>query len=160
VFFIKPALIGQGFPLHNDNCFFPLYPADHFSLWIAISESTKENGCLKLRKGSHKDKIVLDLDIKRNGAILEKEEIALAHASKFESIDIPLNPGDAVIFDGYCFHESDPNTTSLDRVALSMRFLKQPSSLLKNRSKFKSAEFVRQIEYCDNKMSADIFPIF
>jgi ectoine hydroxylase-related dioxygenase (phytanoyl-CoA dioxygenase family) len=160
IFFVKPAFIGQGFPLHNDNCFFPLYPAEHLSLWVAISESTLENGCLKIRKGSHKDKIVTDLDIKGNADSAWQQKIALDNARKFELIEIPANPGDAIIFDGYCFHESGPNTTSEDRIAISMRFLKQPSSLVRSRSAYQGAEFVRQIEFCDYKMRSDVFPIF
>ena len=46
-FFAKPALNGHATPWHEDGQYWPIKPLATCSGWLAIDDSTVENGCLK-----------------------------------------------------------------------------------------------------------------
>ncbi len=52
--FAKPARVGTAVPPHQDMPYWPFSPDDMLSSWIALDDSTLENGCVRFRLGSHK----------------------------------------------------------------------------------------------------------
>ena len=54
-FFAKPAIDGHATPWHQDGQYWPIRPLATCTVWLAIDDSTLENGCLKFIKGSHID---------------------------------------------------------------------------------------------------------
>ena len=55
-FFAKPAQVGSRTPWHQDGQYWPIRPLATCTVWIAVDDSTTENGCLRVIPGSHKDK--------------------------------------------------------------------------------------------------------
>lgn len=141
--------IGEAFSLHNDVSFYPFSPPDHFSVWVALTRCTVESGTLTLVKGSHLLRANIDVDVKtgafKDNGIANQSEIAdtMEKLSKLPRETLEMEPGDAVVFDGYCYHQSGPNQSDGDRLGLSIRFLKQKS--VYQPSQHKSASFVKQI---------------
>ncbi|MBI3962896.1 MAG: phytanoyl-CoA dioxygenase family protein [Deinococcus sp.] len=52
--FAKPAHIGSAVPYHQDNAYFNLAPPDALTCWLALDDSTVENGCVYYVRGSHR----------------------------------------------------------------------------------------------------------
>lgn len=52
--FAKPALVGTVVPRHQDMPYWPFEPYELVSAWIALDDSTIENGCVRHVAGSHK----------------------------------------------------------------------------------------------------------
>ena len=46
-FFAKPAIDGHATPWHQDGQYWPIRPLATCTVWLAIDDSTPENGCLK-----------------------------------------------------------------------------------------------------------------
>ncbi len=52
--FAKPAQVGSIVPRHQDMPYWPFQPYEMLSAWIALDDSTIENGCVRYVAGSHK----------------------------------------------------------------------------------------------------------
>jgi len=113
-----------GFDWHQDYGYWYhnacLYP-DMASCFIMLDRATKENGCLKILKGSHKvgriDHSVSNTpeqtaDIERIGE-LEK---------RHENVYIEADPGDALFFHANLLHSSDANKSTESRRTLIVCF--------------------------------------
>ena len=70
--FCKPGGDGMEVPWHQDGHYWPIRPLATTTAWIAIDDSTTENGCMRVIPGSHtrgllphakapRDRVVLDL---------------------------------------------------------------------------------------------------
>lgn len=101
-----------------------VFPADRDSLfqitaWIAVDESTTENGCIRFAVGTH-DRI---RPIKFGGEegfynaafSLDFDE------SEHEVVEVPCKPGQMILFTERCIHGSAPNTTDRHRLAFNLR---------------------------------------
>ena len=105
-------------PWHQDGAYFGLQPLVLVSAWIAISEATLENGCMKVVAGSHTQTFHHDHDPERR---------AFGRSVPNDAIDpdavrtLVLRPGEFVLFNENTLHGSGPNRTSLPRVGLTPR---------------------------------------
>ena len=52
----KPGGDGMEVPWHQDGQYWPIRPLATCTAWIALDDSTPENGCLKIIPGSHKSR--------------------------------------------------------------------------------------------------------
>jgi ectoine hydroxylase-related dioxygenase (phytanoyl-CoA dioxygenase family) len=52
--FAKPGREGMEVPWHQDGHYWPIRPLAAITVWIAIDDSTTENGCMRYIPGSHK----------------------------------------------------------------------------------------------------------
>ncbi|KAI5777425.1 hypothetical protein EDC01DRAFT_404937 [Geopyxis carbonaria] len=99
----------NGFVAHVDA---PSYShmgkMDHIELMCAVDPQTPENGPLEVVPGSHKTKIAL-----ANGGRIDAD---WESGNKF--IEVPLSPGDILIFGSLLAHRSGPNPTSKRRAAM------------------------------------------
>jgi len=56
--FAKPARVGTVVPRHQDMPYWPFDPYELVSAWIALDDSTLQNGCVRYVPGSHKFRIL------------------------------------------------------------------------------------------------------
>lgn len=105
-------------PWHQDGAYFDLQPQVLVSAWIAVTESTKENGCLQVVAGSHLLKFEHDIDAGRYEFERSVPEDAIDHNSVRAFV---LRPGEFVLFNENTVHSSGPNHTSRPRVGLTPR---------------------------------------
>ena len=88
--FKNPGAWGQ--PWHQDSSYFPFDRAPQGGAWVATSAATKENGCLVILPGSHKEVIHEHLPDDRPGSNYGYTEIK-DHDFKKE-MPLFLNTGD------------------------------------------------------------------
>ncbi len=113
-----------GFDWHQDYGYWYhnacLYP-DMGSCFIMLDRATKENGCLKVLKGSHKvGRIEHGVsDTPEQTADMERiTELEKRH----ESVYITAEPGDALFFHSNLLHSSDANKSKNSRRTLIVCF--------------------------------------
>ena len=54
----KPPGDGRPVRWHQDADYFPIDPIETFTLWLAIDDSTRENGCMRVLPGTHRSRRV------------------------------------------------------------------------------------------------------
>jgi len=116
---IKQPHIGGGWNWHQDYGYWYqngcLYP-DMASVFIALDPNIRENGCLKVLKGSHKmGRVDHDRYGDQTGADPERVNEAM---KVMESVYVELEPGDALFLHSNLLHCSDQNTSEHQRWSL------------------------------------------
>ena len=101
-------------PLHQDDGYGTLDPPEDVTVWVALTDTTTDNGCLVVAPGSHRDGFVEHRVASHNAAFRE------ATATATEPLELPA--GHAVAFSGLLLHGSGDNRTDAERVALFARY--------------------------------------
>ena len=91
---------------------------------LAITDTTEENGCLRIIPGSHKGNVLPHSNV-------EEDQHGLAIAGGYErqleikaaidesmAVSVPLKKGEMVFFHANCIHGSEPNRSSDRRVTI------------------------------------------
>lgn len=100
--------------------------------WVAFTEATRENGCLKFLPGSHRtwhynEKHSLAWDNKKaDHAFFGYDYSQLRIDKNWDPDDqnatyLEMEPGEFVIFTARCVHGSNPNTSRKQRMGFSIR---------------------------------------
>ena len=116
--FKNPGAWGQ--PWHQDSSYFPFDRAPQVGVWLATSAATKENGCLVILPGSHKEVIHEHLPDDRPGSNYGYTEIK-DHDFKKE-MPLFLNTGDLLLFHSFLMHKSYDNKSNNRRTAMVYHF--------------------------------------
>ncbi len=113
-----------GFDWHQDYGYWYhnacLYP-DMGSCFIMLDSATKENGCLKVLKGSHKVGRIGHGVSDTPEQTADMERIAELE-KRHESVYITAEPGDALFFHSNLLHSSDKNKSNDSRRTLIVCF--------------------------------------
>lgn len=90
---------------------------DHYvSVWIALDRTDSANGCLRVAPGSHR------LDFLNAGTRQARQQSVRPNWPAGAIYDIPLDPGDAIVFHPRLLHASGPNHSRQPRRALMLRY--------------------------------------
>ncbi len=109
--FKKPG--GDGFKPHQDQqAGWGTYADLFVTAMVSIDAATIENGCLELVAGHHDRGLIGD-----EWTPLDENKMA-----DMEFVAYPTEPGDAVFFDSYCPHGSNPNLTDTMRRILYITY--------------------------------------
>jgi len=101
---------GDGFKAHQDvQAGWDRYASLHITALVSIDASTLENGCLQLAPGHHKQGFI-------------GESWKPLQEDALEYISVPAKPGDAVFFDSFAPHRSEPNRTNSARRVLYVTY--------------------------------------
>ena len=112
---LKPARYGSAHAWHQDAPYFHHDPMPVATLWIAVDDATRENGCIEVVPGLHKQGIIE----RRNAdqSWFEEEELDTSQA-----VYATLKAGDALVFDILLPHGSGPNQTPARRRSVIYRY--------------------------------------
>jgi phytanoyl-CoA hydroxylase len=123
----KPPLDGQPVLWHQDGAYWKLDPMDALTLWLAVDQTTPENGCLKMIPGSHKIPLEdpeLRTDTPNMLFSSARESLVQQWIDTADVVEIQLNPGDVSIHHPHILHCSEPNTSATRRCGLDMGFIR------------------------------------
>lgn len=113
--FKNPGAWGQ--PWHQDSWYFPFEPARPvLGLWLAVTEATRENGCLHVLPGSHTEPVHEHVPDRRPGANYGYVEIV--DHDMAASVPVLMDPGDLLVFDSHLMHRSTDNASTGIRAAM------------------------------------------
>ena len=123
-FFIKGARTEKIVSWHQDLTYWGLGETDdEITVWLALSDSSVESGCMRFIPGSHHQRILPHRDtFAQNNALSRGQEVDV-EINEDEAVNIELKPGQVSFHHGRIFHASGPNKSKHDRVGLVFRFL-------------------------------------
>lgn len=137
----KQPYDGQAVLWHQDGGFWPLEPMEVVTFWLALDDTTPENGCLRLIPESH----TLDLQTMHERTDVENvlgAEIDLSSVDESKAVDVLLHPGDVEIHHPNLIHGSHANTSPKWRRGLTIRYIPATTRILSD-GPFPSAFILR-----------------
>lgn len=125
----KPAREGQPVLWHQDGSYWPLEPMEVTTLWLAASESTPENGCMRVIPGTQ------TLDLKELIPNQDVESVLGSHTpeeyvDESKAVDLILGPGDVSVHHPNIIHGSEPNHSDQPRIGLTIRYIPTTTKIL------------------------------
>jgi len=141
-FFAKPAQVGSKTPWHQDGEYWPMRPLSTCTVWLALDDSTPENGCLRIIPGSHKESRLRRHYTNMAPGLALNLELVSEEFDEAEAVDLTLKTGRISLHDVYLVHGSEANRTANPRRGMTMRFMSTTS------------HYDRDIEKKQNRQSA------
>jgi len=114
--FAKPAQVGSVVPKHQDMPYWPFAPAEMISAWIALDDSTIENGCVRFALGSH---LLGPLPHEPSG--VSGNSLVLSpnpEVDRLPEMPIEVRRGSCVLHHCLAVHRSEPNRSPKPRRGL------------------------------------------
>lgn len=119
--FAKPAGVGTEVPAHQDMPYWPFAPYEMLTAWIALDDSTVENGCVRMVAGSHQ----LGLLPHQASGILGNS-LGLREHPEVRALPehvIEVKRGSCVLHHCLTVHRSEPNTSPQPRRGLTYVYM-------------------------------------
>ena len=137
----KPPFSGQPVLWHQDGVYWPLEPMNVVTVWLAVDESTPENGCMRVIPGSHRGKLhgVRNRDDMPN--VLGSE--SAVDVDESGAVDLVLAPGDVEVHHPGIMHASDANTSPKRRCGLTIRYIPTSTRIAAEEQPYASALLLR-----------------
>lgn len=113
---LKPPFIGREKPWHQDHAFFNYSIDTKFvGVWIALDPATMQNGCMHVLDRGHLQGPKVHFK-RRDVQICDTEMLGQT------AVGFPLEPGDAMFFDGLLPHGTPANSSPDRRRALQFHY--------------------------------------
>lgn len=113
---LKPPFIGREKPWHQDHAFFNYSIDTKFvGVWIALDPATMQNGCMHVLDGGH---------LHGPKTHFKRRDVQICDAEMLgqTAVGFPLEPGDAMFFDGLLPHGTPANSSPDRRRALQFHY--------------------------------------
>ena len=139
----KPPRGGEPVLWHQDGSYWPLDPMEVVTLWLAVDDSTPENGCMRVIPGSYKSELA---------PVLPRTDIANVLSSGMDeslvdsakATDVVLCAGDVSIYHPNIVHGSNSNFSDRRRCGLTIRYIPTTTRILTGENEcFPSAFLLR-----------------
>lgn len=121
-FFIKQAGDSQHVPWHQDTTYWSLTEARALTAWIAFSDSTVANGCLRVARGTHTVQLA-HVETDDAASMLPFRERLVADVDVARIANVELSAGEMSLHHGRLVHGSAPNGGGSRRVGLAIRYI-------------------------------------
>ncbi len=144
IFYKKPK--SEAFvSLHQDQNYWEIIHDKALSIQLAITESTEENGCLKIIPKSHKKNYIHNDLNDLNNILARGQTISHNDINKDDLINIELEQGECCMFHGNIVHGSLKNNSNKPRFLFTMRFLTTDNKI-QNKYYYNNATLVSGID--------------
>ena len=129
-FICKEPLIGKQTPWHEDSAYWK-GRLDRFdkiaTVWLAIDRSNRENGCMRVIPGTHKN------GFSDYEAVSEDENIfatQIKNIDESKAVYFELEPGQCSIHDSRIIHGATPNKSPNRRCGYTMRYFSTEAKVI------------------------------
>jgi non-heme Fe2+,alpha-ketoglutarate-dependent halogenase len=107
---------------HQDGAYWGLQPPTVTTAWIALSPSTRENGCMQVMPGTQNIKLRQRDTFAKNNLLSRGQEIVF-DADGGNPVSLILAPGEMSLHHIGIAHGSDPNTSDYPRIGIAVRYI-------------------------------------
>ena len=153
-FFIKKPKSKTFVSWHQDLRYWGLDKDKEVTAWVAITEASKENGCMRFIPKSHKKGMKHHNDTyEENNFLTRGQEVDVGNLEK-NQIYVPLLPGQFSLHHGKTLHSSLPNNSNQYRIGLSINYIspdmkqleieKDYATLVRGRDNFNNFELLER----------------
>ena len=122
-FFIKEARNPSFVSWHQDSTYWGLDPADVVTAWIAFSDSTPENGAMRVMPGTHKLSQIPHNDTFRPENLLSRGQEIMVDVDESKADTLTLKAGEMSLHHVRLIHGSDPNPSEDRRIGFAIRYV-------------------------------------
>jgi non-heme Fe2+,alpha-ketoglutarate-dependent halogenase len=122
-FFIKEPRNPSFVSWHQDSTYWGLEPADIVTAWVALSESTPENGAMRVIPGSHKLDQAPHRDTFAADNLLSRGQEIMVEVDESKAVELPLQPGEMSLHHVRLIHGSEPNPSTKRRIGFAIRYV-------------------------------------
>lgn len=136
--FCKPGGDGLEVPWHQDGHYWPIRPLATCTAWLALDDSTVENGCLRVIPGSHRSKTLHPHLLEERAGLALNRSIEAGCMNEGEALDVELEAGQLSLHDVHIIHGSNPNRSARRRAGVAIRYM--PASSHFDRQMFKPGD--------------------
>jgi hypothetical protein len=122
--FIKEGGDGTHVPWHQDSRAYGARAPDVVTAWVALTDSTPENGALQVIPGSHRQR-ELEHVVQHvpDSLLTRRREVALG-VNEADAVMIPLRAGEMSLHHSGLVHGSPPNRATDRRIGLAIRYVR------------------------------------
>ena len=121
--FIKEPGDGAFVAWHQDAAYWELDPPAVATAWIALTESTPENGALRVLPGSHHRPLMTHDLANEPGNLLTRGQAIVGEIDEAAAVTITLEPGQMSLHDVRLAHSSAANRSSRRRIGYAIRYV-------------------------------------
>ena len=121
--FCKPAVEGFETPWHQDGHYWPIRPLANCTVWVALDESTTENGCLRVIPRSHVGHQLLEHLHEDRSDLTLNQRLAQGTFDETSAVDLELQQGQMSLHDVYMIHGAAANTSRKRRTGVALRYM-------------------------------------
>ncbi len=116
---------GQAVLWHQDGTYWPLEPMEVVTLWLAIDDSDRENGCMRVIPNTQAMRLFSEdeLQQKNDGKNVLGSGIDPALVDESKAVDVILKAGDVSVHHSNLIHGSHANTSARWRRGLTIRYI-------------------------------------
>lgn len=121
--FCKSPIRGKSTPWHQDAQYWPIRPLETTTVWIAIDPATRENGCLRVVPGSHRNKEIFRHSLNESDQLVLNQELHSSVQQQITPTDVILDRGMFSFHDAYMIHGAESNNSGKRRAGLTFRYM-------------------------------------
>lgn len=119
---------------HQDATYWGLTPPNVTTAWIALTEATPENGCLRVIPGTHAGPLFAQHETFAAANMLSRGQEIAVSIDETEAVDLALAPGEFSLHHVGLVHGSGPNRSAGPRIGLAVRYI-SPDVLQRGRAR-------------------------
>lgn len=121
--FCKPAAEGFETPWHQDGHYWPIRPLANCTVWVAIEDSTAENGCLRVIPRSHRQRVLHPHLHEDRPDLALNQRMADGTFDEADAVDVELEAGQMSLHDVYMIHGACANASGKRRTGVALRYM-------------------------------------
>lgn len=125
----KPPRDGKPVLWHQDGSYWPLEPMRVVTLWLAVDDSTPENGCMRVVPRTHGEKL-LGLEERPDVESVLGSGIAEGLVDEARAVDVVVPAGGVSIHHPNLVHGSNANLSPRRRCGLTIRYIPTSTRIL------------------------------
>jgi chlorinating enzyme len=122
-FFIKEPRNPGFVSWHQDSTYWGLDPADVVTAWVALSDSSAENGAMRVIPASHKLDQVPHRDTFQPENMLSRGQEIMVDVDERQAAMLELSAGEMSLHHVRLIHGSDPNPSGTRRIGFAIRYI-------------------------------------
>lgn len=129
---------GQPVLWHQDGSYWPLEPMEVITIWLAATDSSVDNGCMRIIPGTQNQKLLTLREMQKTDGQSDVLGYGIDPRTLDESkaVDIELQPGDVSIHHPNVIHGSNANNSPRWRKGLTLRYIPTTTKILREHNPF------------------------
>jgi ectoine hydroxylase-related dioxygenase (phytanoyl-CoA dioxygenase family) len=115
---------------HQDVYYWGNHPDHVTGAWIALADSTPENGCVQMIPGSHRWGIIKHVDTYGADNMLSRGQTLDRAIDETQAVDVMLRPGEMSLHHTRTVHGSRPNRSAQFRIGFVITYMAPATQMI------------------------------
>ena len=121
--FSKKAMSLDFVSWHQDIAYWGLEPPEIVTAWVALTDSSPDNGCMRVVPGTHRLDVVAHRDTYAANNMLSRGQEVAVEVDEAKVVDIVLKPGEMSLHHTKIVHGSNANLSARPRQGFAIRYI-------------------------------------